>query len=120
MAVEALVEQNKILQGFYDDSAYLSIDNTAAPGLLVRAGIAGREFRITDIIAYNTAVGVAVVTLYDQGSNVLTVFAVGAGETAVIELKSSIRCGLLAIHARTDQAANTELTITGKWRLIGR
>ena len=75
MADEAIIEQNKILQGYYDDSAYLSIDNTGAPGLLVRAAVAGREFRITDIIAYNAAVAAAVITLYDQDSNVLTVFA---------------------------------------------
>ena len=120
MADEAIIEQNKILQGYYDDSAYLSIDNTGAPGLLVRAAVAGREFRITDIIAYNAAVAVATITLYDPDSNVLTVFALAAGETAVIELKSSIQCGQNSIHARTSHATNTELTISGKWRLIGR
>lgn len=117
---EAIIEQTRVLWGYYDGSGHNSVSNAAAPGVLIRPHVAGQLFTVTDIIAYNAAGAAAVIVFYDQDANEMLTISVGAGETAVLELKSGIPYDDNDVYARTDQAVNAEITVTGKWRRIGQ
>ena len=116
MSVEAraIAEQTALLRGDHDFSAYKSVSDAAVPGDLIRETPADKETRITDLIIYNAAGAAAVITFYDQDSKIYLSLKVGAGETAVIELKASIVYGEKDVYARTDLATNAEITIAGR------
>lgn len=95
-------------------SRYAQVDNTAAPGVKIQGNLDGSPIIITDIIAYNTAGAAAMLTFYDQNSNIKAVFSVGAGETAVISLVTGVRYDSgKDIYARTDNASVSKVTISG-------
>jgi len=106
--------RRQVEQGSLDFSEHASVSNVAAPGTLIRAHTAGCEVRVTDIIIYNAAGVAAVITFYDEDSNVLLVVSVGTVETAVLTFKASIIWGQHDIYARTDQAVNAEITVAGR------
>ena len=54
-----------VAQGSLDFSAHASVNNAAAPGVLVRTTTPTCLVRVTDIIIYNSDAGATVVTLYD-------------------------------------------------------
>jgi hypothetical protein len=105
--------------GKYDFSVHASVSNAAAPGDTIRTTPDGKLANVTDIIIYNAATTAAVITFYDENSNVRLVLSVGAGETADLDLKSSIVYEGHDIYARTDQAVNAEITVAGKERDTG-
>lgn len=107
-------ERNRILRGGYDFSQYASVDNTAAPGTLIRATTAGFNVNVTDVIIYNAHAGAAIITLYDEDSTVMLVISVGNGETADLDFVSSLVFGAHDVWARTDQVTNAHITIAGK------
>lgn len=95
-----------------DFSEHASVTNAAAPGDLIRATLDGRKVYVTDIIIYNAAAA-AVITFYDEDSEIKAVFSVGNLETAVISLNTSIVYLGKDIYARTDQGVNAEITVAG-------
>ena len=101
-------------QGIIDFSAHASVSNAAAPGVLIRATTADCLVRVTDVVIYNADAGAAVITLYDEDSNVMLVVSVGAAETAVLELKASLVYNEHDIYARTSVATNAEVTVAGR------
>jgi hypothetical protein len=115
---QAIHERLSERLGKYDFSAHASISNTAAPGDLIRTTPDNKLINMTDIIIYNAAQAASVITFYDEDSNIKLVLSVGAGETADLDLKSSIVYGEHHIYARTDQAVNAEITIAGKERHV--
>ena len=94
-------------------SAYLSTDNTAAPGTLIRATTASKIAVVTDLIVYNAAAAAAVITFYDEDSTVMAQFKVGALETVVLTLTAGLRFDDVDAYVRTDQATNADVTIAG-------
>ena len=103
-----------LAQGNWDFSAHASVDNTAAPGILIRTTTLTCLVRVTDVIIYNAHAGVAVITLYDEDSNIYFVTSLAAGETIDADFKSSLVYGTHNIYARTDQVTNAEVTVSGK------
>jgi len=111
-----------LAQGSIDFSRHASVSNAVAPGTLIRATTADCLVRVTDVVVYNAAGVAAVVTFYDEDSNVMLVLSVGAGETAALTLRASLVWAEHDIYARTDQAVNAEVTVIGReipfaWRL---
>ena len=103
-----------VAQGSLDFSAHASVSNAAAPGVLVRTTTLTCLVRVTDVVIYNADAGAVVVTLYDEDSNIYLVISVGAGETAVLELKASIVYNEHNIWARTSAGTNAEVTVAGR------
>lgn len=111
-----------LAQGSIDFSQHASVSNAAAPGTLIRATTADCEVRVTDIVVYNADAAAAVITFYDEDSNVMLVLSVGTLETVALTLKASLVWGEHDIYARTDKATNAEVTVIGReipfaWRL---
>lgn len=115
---QAIHERLSERLGKYDFSAHASVSNAAAPGDLIRTTPGGKLVNVTDIIIYNAAVAAAVITFYDENGNIRLVVSIGAGETADLDMKSSIVYGEHHIYARTDQAVNAEITVAGKERHV--
>ena len=103
-----------VAQGSLDFSAHASVSNAAAPGVLVRTTTPTCLVRVTDVIIYNAHAGAAVITLYDEDSNIYFVTSLAAGETIDADFKSSLVYGIHNIYARTDQVTNAEVTVSGK------
>jgi len=70
--------RRQVEQGILDFSEHASVSN-AAPGVLIRTHTVNCEVRVTDVVIYNADAGAAVITLYDEDSNVRLVVSVGAG-----------------------------------------
>jgi hypothetical protein len=116
MALEAgeIWRLRQVEQGRLDFSAHASVSNAAAPGVLIRTHTPNCEVRVTDVIIYNSNKGAAIVTFYDETSDIKLVVSLGDSETVAISLKSSIPYGTHDIYARTSVAANAEITVTGR------
>lgn len=116
MARDAAVEsrRNDIELGKFDFSQYMAVTNAAAPGTLIRTHTTGMEVNVTDIIIYNPAGVAAVITFYDEDSNIMLMLSLGTLETADLDLKASIPYGQHDIYARSDQAAGAHITVAGK------
>lgn len=106
--------QRQVRQGKLDFSEYKSVSNAAAPGDLIRATTSGCEVNVTDIIVYNDAGVAAVITFYDEDSNIKLKFSIGTKETIALDLKASIKYGSHSIYARTDQGVNADITVAGR------
>jgi len=111
---QAIAKRNRIELGRYDFSEYQAVTNAAAPGSLIRTHTPGLEVNVTDITIYNPAGAAAVITFYDEDSNIKWMGSVGTLETAVITLKSSIVYGQHDIYARSDNVAGAHITVAGK------
>lgn len=103
-----------LAQGSFDFSVHASVSNAAIPGTLIRTTTPTCLVRVTDVIIYNAHAGAAVVTLYDEDSNIYLVVSLGNGETIAVELKASLVYGTHNIYGRTDQVTNAEVTIAGR------
>lgn len=116
MGNEAAVvgRRNSIELGKFDFSEYVAVTNAAAPGTLIRVHTTGSEVNVTDIIIYNPAGAAAVITFYDEDSNVKLIVSLATLETLDVDLKSSIVYGQHDIYARSDQAAGANITVAGK------
>ena len=106
--------RRQVEQGVLDFSAHASVDNTGAPGILIRTHTAGCEVRVHDVIIYNAHAGTAVITLYNEDGTVMLVIGIGNGESAVLTFKGSIPWGQHDIYARTNQVTNAEVTVAGR------
>jgi len=106
--------RRQVEQGVLDFSEHASVSNAVAPGVLIRTHTVNCEVRVTDVVIYNADAGAAVITLYDEDSNVRLVVSVGAGETAVLTFKASIIYGEHNIWGRTSAATNAEVTVAGR------
>ena len=106
--------RRQVQQGKLDFSAYKSVSNAVAPGDLIRTHTANCEVNVTDIIVYNDAGAAAVITFYDEDSNIKLKFSIGTKETIALDLKASIKYGSHNIYARTDQAVNADITVAGR------
>ncbi len=116
---QAIAKRNRIELGKYDFSEYGAVTDDAAPGTLIRLHTTGREVNVTDIYIYNPAGAAAVITFYDEGSNIKLIVSVGTLETIAPELKASIVYGQHDIYARSDQAAGAHVTVAGREALPG-
>ena len=116
---QAIAKQNRIKLGKYDFSQYRAVTDDAAPGTLIRTHTPGREVNVTDIIIYNPAGAAAVITFYDEDSNVKLIVSLATLETLNVDLKASIVYGEHDIYARSDQAAGANVTVAGKESLPG-
>ena len=121
MANEAqtIRDQTETLKGKYDFSEHASVSNAVAPGTIIKARVADHSLHVKDIFIYNAAGVAAVITFYDEDSNIKLVISVGTLETANPDLKSSLVFGEHDIYARTDQAVNAEITVAGRERILG-
>ena len=110
----AIQAQRHLAQGKIDFSVHASVSNAAAPGVLIRTHTPNCEVNVTDIVVYNADAGVAVVTFYNENSNIMLVISLAAAETASIDFKASIVYGQHDIYARTSAGTNAEITVAGR------
>lgn len=112
--VSVLGRRNDIELGKFDFSEHVAVTNAAAPGTLIRTHTSGMEVNVTGIIIYNPAGAAAVITFYDEDSNIKLIISLATLETADLDLKASIVYGQHDIYARSDQAAGANITVAGK------
>lgn len=110
----AIGYQIQIALGKLDFSSHVSVSNAAAPGVLIRTHTAGCVVRVTDVIIYNASGAAAVITFYDEDSNIKLIVSIATLETIDLDMKASIVYGQHDIYARTDQATNSEITVAGR------
>jgi len=92
-------------------SSYKSIDNTAAPGVLVHSTASGKKAAVYCIVMTNNDASDATITFYDENSNVKLVYYVDAKTTKTMLLDYPIVWNNVDIYARTDQSTVSDVTV---------
>jgi len=94
---------------------YKSIDNTAAPGVLVHSTASGKKAYLCHIIATNDTGSTQTLTLYDEDSNEIIVLILDDEETTsfTVICSTGVPINDKDIYARISGSGNVDLTISG-------
>jgi len=93
--------------------AFKSVDNTAAPGVLIRSTTADKTVSVIRINVNNKSSNQAKITFYDENSNVKLVYLVDANKTTSLGIFPGLFYTNVDIYARTNQSSDAEITVFG-------